>query len=68
MIYEQTGNEHLELTLRAFSMAELRTRNRVALERVADQIRLAGLAFAEDAQPGSFTIVDEWLPDASQYR
>lgn len=67
-IQEEIRQPRLEEALLAFAEAELTTENSAQLEAIADRIRAAGLAFAEEVDGATLAALDARLPAPHLYR
>jgi hypothetical protein len=67
-VQQKIHNEHLQSALDAFAKAELKLNRQAELSDVANQIRLAGEAFATNADGKELSALDQLLPKPSEYR
>lgn len=67
-VQQKIQDPNVQIALQAFASAELKANNQEALSMIADQIRMAGETFSDEADGASLTNVDEFLPDPSTYK
>jgi hypothetical protein len=67
-IQQQIQDPNLQTVLKAFAQAELKLNRQAELTAIANQIRLAGEAFAAEADGSKYAALDAWLPSPNQYR
>lgn len=67
-IQQSLKNKQLEKILAEFVKADLKINNAEQLNRIADQIEIAGLEFARSSDGQDLAAVDKFIPKKNQYK
>ena len=67
-LQQKLQHADVQQILQRFSSAQLKINNTEQLNTIADEINKLGRKFAKEADGAQLAVVDEWLPDAANYK